>query len=95
MNWTNVKKITDKTENEFWFIKTVAENWVRKQSWFVLKLKLVHSWLKSHFCRNKTFVFQDRKLKFSASFGKNITQNFYSIRQLRNGNKIFLNELKF
>ena len=38
-------------------IKTVAENWVSKQGWFVLILKPVNSWLKSYLFRNKTFLF--------------------------------------
>jgi len=65
-----MQNIFCQVEEEYYVIlpKTVAENWVSKQSWFVLILKPVHSWLKSYFFGNKTFfVFQDTKLKFSAS----------------------------
>ena len=66
-------------------------------------LKPVHSWLRKYYFRNKTFVFQDRKLKFSASFWLKILWNHAKFQLIqrthrKNQNKSCLyklNELKF
>ena len=48
------------------WVQNLLENWVSKQSFFVLILTT--AWI--FFLGIKLFVFQDRKLTFSASFGK-------------------------
>ena len=56
--------------------KAFTENWVSKQSCFVLILKPVHSWIISYLFRNKTFLFfKIESWDFQHLFKKGISWN--------------------
>ena len=68
--------------------KTIAENWISKQSWFVFILKPAHFWLRSYFFRNKTFLFfKIDHWNFQHLFSKGISWNLTKFQLNQTTNK--------
>jgi hypothetical protein len=65
-------------------VKTVAENWVSKQSWFVLILKPVYSWLSLYFLGKKIFLFvKIESWNFQHLFEKGFWETSYYFKSIR------------